>query len=661
MSRDLTICGEVNVDGVPAPVSGLLLVLLVVLAVRGVRGAERSELTELLWPEAPPLAGTAALDPLLSRLRRVVGPISGRGVVRLDANTSVDLTSALTALTDAASGDDPTRTFTLACAAAHTLAAPLAPGCHHPWVAAQRVMLADRRAEALALAAESGALLTPIPRAALRASRELVGLRPLDERPTTLLMSLLEQSADRAAAIGAYEALRGRLREQLAIAPGPELRERHRRLVMADPLALPEVLAYAARTPLAGRGQLFDRAQTALAHAQLIVIEGPPGIGKTHLAALLASRHSEAGASVLLARGMRVPAGPFASLGRALQPLFDAPYPPVGDSTNGRSVAEDAVDDRRLVQAVFDGAGAAEGPDLLSARLRLFDAVSQLLATAHDGHGVLLVVDDVQDLDPSSLQVLGHLLAGGHDWLTVLVTTRPSADASAGLRDVVARAEIHEIMLEPLDVADVAALVRDVLPELSADDALALASDLHSRTGGSPLLVRAALVAPQRTEDLRAAVASMVAWAGPDAAALLQVAALDDSGAPLDVLAMAGDFDVERAGVALDRARAAGLIAIGTDVVHASVRTALVADLGSARRAAIHRRLAEAYEAAGTDAAPIAAHWGQGDTVQALDSRSALGAARGAACARRVGRRGRRTSRAAGARTSRPGTEARTR
>ncbi|HEX5146817.1 MAG TPA: bacterial transcriptional activator domain-containing protein, partial [Conexibacter sp.] len=235
MSRELTVCGDVCVDQVPVTVGGLLLVLLTVLAVRGARGAQRGELVELLWPEAAPAAGAAALDPLLSRLRRIAGPISGRGAVRLDPSTRVDLTRALTALDGAAGAAEPARALALALAGARTLAAPLAPGCDHPWVEAQRIALAQRHADALALAAQAGARIQPPPAAALDAARELTALRPLDERPTALLMDLLERAGDRAAAIGAYETARERLRERLAIVPGPELRERHRRLVAEQP------------------------------------------------------------------------------------------------------------------------------------------------------------------------------------------------------------------------------------------------------------------------------------------------------------------------------------------------------------------------------------------------------------------------------------------
>jgi len=126
--------------------------------------------------------------------------------------------------------------------------------------------------------------------------------------------------------------------------------------------------------------------------------------------------------------------------------------------------------------------------------------------------------------------------------------------------------------------------------------------------------VRAALAAGGHPEDLEAAVGALIAWAGEDAVPLLRAAALDDTGASIDVLAEAAGLSLERAVRALDRARDAGLLAAGTDVVHTLVREALVARLGSAERADLHRCLARAHEAAGGAPATIAAHWGLGGT-----------------------------------------------
>ncbi len=56
-------------------------------------------------------------------------------------------------------------------------------------------------------------------------------------------------------------------------------------------------------------------------------------------------------------------------------------------------------------------------------------------------------------------------------------------------------------------------------------------------------------------------MAALVAWAGEDVEPLLRAAALDDTGAGIDVLADASGMSLERAVPALDRARAAGLLA----------------------------------------------------------------------------------------------------
>jgi len=250
-------------------------------------------------------------------------------------------------------------------------------------------------------------------------------------------------------------------------------------------------------------------------------------------------------------------------------------------------------------------------------RYRVFEAICSLLEYAATGAGTLLVVDDVQSLDPSSLQLIAQLLATDavRD-LRVLGTARPRADNAATLADAVGGAG-RAVTLEALGEQAVRQMVAHDRPALDRAAADAMTAELLARTGGTPLLLRAALAARGGPKDLQAAVAGLVAWAGEDVAPLLRCAALDDAGASIDVLAAAAGLSLDRAAPALDRARAAGLMAAGTDVVHASVREALVAELGPSERAALHRRLARAHEQAGGTAATIAAHWGRGETSQA--------------------------------------------
>ena len=67
--------------------------------------------------------------------------------------------------------------------------------------------------------------------AAVRAGRDLVGYAPLRESGYRLLIEALDASGNRAEALLAYEALRLRLREDLGISPGAELRDLHARLL----------------------------------------------------------------------------------------------------------------------------------------------------------------------------------------------------------------------------------------------------------------------------------------------------------------------------------------------------------------------------------------------------------------------------------------------
>ena len=209
------------------------------LAVNRVRGVSRDELTEAVWSAGPPPAAAAALSALLSKIRKAVGEdaVEGRGGVRLvlPEPVWVDLEAAREAIhraegcvarRDWAAAWGPSRV------ALHVVRRGFLPGEDLPWVAEQRRELEEIEVRALECVAESslelgGGELD----SALRSGRDLVRLAPHRESGYRLLMRALAAEGNVAEALGVYEQLRVRLREDLGAAPSRTTLELHRSLL----------------------------------------------------------------------------------------------------------------------------------------------------------------------------------------------------------------------------------------------------------------------------------------------------------------------------------------------------------------------------------------------------------------------------------------------
>ncbi|MEU6483852.1 BTAD domain-containing putative transcriptional regulator [Streptomyces sp. NPDC046887] len=223
-------------DGTPVPVGGARLrAVLTVLALRAGRTVPPGTLVDEVWAGDPPADAPGALQALVGRLRRALGPdavVSVDGGYRLGADPdAVDLHrfERLTAegVRALGAGDADAALTALDRALALWRGEPLAD-------------LPDRTAEAArwearrtdAQRARAAALL-PAGRGeeALPELSALCREHPYDEPLHALRLRALRDTGRRAEALAGYEEVRRRLADGLGTDPGPELRGLHAELL----------------------------------------------------------------------------------------------------------------------------------------------------------------------------------------------------------------------------------------------------------------------------------------------------------------------------------------------------------------------------------------------------------------------------------------------
>jgi DNA-binding SARP family transcriptional activator len=189
----------------------------------------RDQLLDALWPGG----GDGGLAPLLSKLRRVVDLDGFRVVLPRDA--WVDIEAAADAVHRAESAiaqGNYQRAWGPSQVAMFVASRPFLPGEDAAWINEIRRRLGDLHIRATEAYAHAGLGIggTELA-AAIRAGRELTRLEPYRESGYRLLMQALAAEGNSAEALGVYERLRTRLREDLGVAPSPQTQELHLQLL----------------------------------------------------------------------------------------------------------------------------------------------------------------------------------------------------------------------------------------------------------------------------------------------------------------------------------------------------------------------------------------------------------------------------------------------
>ena len=202
------------------------------------RVVTRSALVDAIWPAEPPALVDTALNALISKLRKALGSntVSGRGDVRLVLSDAwVDVEAAAEAIhrAEGAVGRDAwAEAWGPGRVALHIVRREFLPGEGAPWVEHERRVLEEIELRALECVGKSSLELGPNElESAVRSGRDLIRLAPHRESGYRVLMRALAAEGNDAEALGVYERLRVRLREDLGIAPSAPTQELYRALL----------------------------------------------------------------------------------------------------------------------------------------------------------------------------------------------------------------------------------------------------------------------------------------------------------------------------------------------------------------------------------------------------------------------------------------------
>jgi DNA-binding CsgD family transcriptional regulator len=388
----------------------------------------------------------------------------------------------------------------------------------------------------------------------------------------------------------------------------------------------------ALRLPLAGRSEELGALRSALERVAAgrgggtLVLAGSEGMGKSRLAEALLDEAGRRGFLTALGRAYPMESGvPYSLFCDLLDPLVRE------ESRETLAALTRGAPEFQLVCPSLAEAAPAEGGEIPDLRNRLLWNFPGFLDRLRRDRPLLLVLEDLEHADPSSLELFHFLGRQARNHPFVLVATidegrgrSEEGRVQAVVRELVGRSGAELLELHPLGPDDVQEAISH---GFGVDSAVVrgFARDLHRWTGGNPFFVHSILETLVAEGRLREAGGRWVGWSfeqptlprsvrdlvlhrldgvSAEARTLADLAAVVGTRASHRLLGRAGGLDEAPLLQALEELVAAGILEEESEeslvffvFPHPLVREVLYGEIGLARARLLHSRVARSMEA----------------------------------------------------------------
>lgn len=374
-------------------------------------------------------------------------------------------------------------------------------GYYDDWVMLERERLRGMLLEVLECLLEEYKIQSEYKRA-LVIARRLTMEDPWREQAHREVMRLCHLLGQDAEALKQYEVCRQTLAEELGVEPSPGTTALANEIAIRSELPRPPVLPSAARPvmapllerpdrlPLVGRqaelGELLHQMEAAMqGHGGLTIVCGEMGIGKSRLLRELAENALWRGVSPVWGRSYEL-AAPL-----AYQPLievFRARLPVLSQSALEPLWRAELS---RLLPELATGEASLPSLPPQEERRRLLEAIAQAFLSLGKTGPHLVLLEDLQWMDPASLEALRYLLLRvGDAPLLVVVSVRVEELVGQTAEQVLALESTclpRRLELGRLNLAETGELIQRAL-DLEQPVPL-FSARLHAETEGNPFFL----------------------------------------------------------------------------------------------------------------------------------------------------------------------------